>query len=224
MSVIRTLFGTKTNGSIFTPQMLVALVSSGILAWGIGSITINGVTAQALPTKIAVIDVQKVVGQSNYGKASYSKVKQLQDDRLAKARQMDSELSALEGELNKPATTQAQRETLARQISDKRVAMKRFAEDADKEVVEARNRELVTLNARLTPVIESLAKEMALAGVFNKYESGLIYSADAIDITDTVISRFNAASPGQPAPATTRPATQQPASRPQATPQPTRRP
>ena len=36
---------------------------------------------------------------------------------------------------------------------------------------------------------------MGLAAIFNKFESGLVYASDAIDITDTVIKRFNDAAP-----------------------------
>jgi hypothetical protein len=32
---------------------------------------------------------------------------------------------------------------------------------------------------------------MGLAAIFNKFESGLVYASDAIDITDSVIKRFN---------------------------------
>ena len=31
---------------------------------------------------------------------------------------------------------------------------------------------------------------MVLAAIFNKFESGLVYASDAIDITDTVIKKF----------------------------------
>ena len=51
-------------------------------------------------------------------------------------------------------------------------------------------------------MIDSLGKEMGLAAIFNKFESGLVYASDAIDITDTVIKRFNDATASEtPAPA-----------------------
>lgn len=216
--------GRESKYTVINLPALLVLCSVALGAWFLGSITSNGVTAQATPTRIAVVDVQKVVGESNFGKASYAKVKQLQEQRLARARQMDTELRNLELELNKPAVTQANRENLVRQVEEKRVAMKRFAEDADKEVMESRNRELVALNSRLMPVVEALSKEMGLAGVFNKFESGLVYSSDAIDITDALIQRFNAASPAAAAPATQPTTTQPPRTQATPRPQPTRRP
>jgi len=58
---------------------------------------------------------------------------------------------------------------------------------------------LLDLENKIKPVIDAVGKEMGLAAIFNKFESGLVYASDAIDITDTVIKRFNDAS-GTPAP------------------------
>ena len=51
---------------------------------------------------------------------------------------------------------------------------------------------------KIMPVVDQIGKEMGLAAIFNKFESGLIYASDAIDITDVVIKRFNDAQ-GAPA-------------------------
>jgi outer membrane protein len=180
--------------------LLVALVASTHL---------RDATAQGTPNRIAVIDVQKVLTQSNPGKASYLRLKTLQDDRITKGRQMDEEAKRLESDLNtKRATlTAAQFDAMTKQLSDKRTAIKRFAEDADKEIGDARDRELQALEAKIKPVVDGLGKELALAAIFNKFESGLIFAADSIDITNTVIQRFNTTTTTTPVatPATARP-------------------
>ena len=88
---------------------------------------------------------------------------------------------------------------MAKQLSDKKIAMQRFAQDADREVGEARDRALMELEGKIKPVIDQIGKEMGLAAIFNKFESGLVYASDAIDITDTVIQRFNGATAAAPA-------------------------
>jgi Skp family chaperone for outer membrane proteins len=80
---------------------------------------------------------------------------------------------------------------MQKSLSDKKIAMQRFAQDADREVGEARDRELQGLEAKIKPVIDAVGKEMGLAVIFNKFESGLVYASDAIDITDMVVKRFN---------------------------------
>jgi outer membrane protein len=154
--------------------------------------------AQSAPARVAVIDVQKVLANSAAGKASFEKLKKMQDDRIARAKKMDEEISSLDSEINtkKLSLSDDKVTEMTKQLSDKRIAMQRFAQDADREVSEARDRELQALEAKIKPVIDTIGKEMGLAAIFNKFESGLIYASDAIDITDTVVQRFNASTGG----------------------------
>ena len=157
------------------------------------------VFAQNAPARVAVIDVQKVLTQSTSGKAAYEKLRALQEERIAKAKTLDEDAKKLEAEIGtkRLSLSEDKLAEMQKQLADKRIAIQRYAQDADREIGEARDRELQALEARIKPVIDGIGKEMGLAAIFNKFESGLVYAADAIDITDTVIQRFNAA----PAPA-----------------------
>lgn len=172
--------------------LAVVCLTAGILWSSTGE-----ATAQATPSRIGMVDFQKILTESAPGKASVAKLTALQRDRLTKAKQMNDEVQRLEASLNNRALGPAQRNNIEQQLTEKQVAIKRFAEDAEKEIGSARVRELQTLQERLRPVIESMGREMGMAALFDKQESGIIYSNAAIDITNTVIVRFNAA----PAPA-----------------------
>ena len=156
--------------------------------------------AQNTPARVAVVDVQKVLTQSAAGKVAYEKLKKMQEDRLNKAKAMDEEMKKLESDLNTKRISLAEDKLaeMSKQLADKKIAMQRFAQDADREIGEARDRELQALQVKIEPVIDALGKEMGLALIFNKFESGLVYASDAVEITDTVIQRFNAAA-GAPA-------------------------
>jgi outer membrane protein len=149
--------------------------------------------AQNAPARVAVIDVQKVLTQSTAGKSAYEKLKKMQEDRIEKAKSMDEELRKLDADIasKKLSLSEDKLTEMQKQLADKRIAMQRFAQDADREIGEARDRELQALEAKIKPVIDALGKEMGLAAIFNKFESGLVYASDAIDVTDTVIKRFN---------------------------------
>jgi len=149
--------------------------------------------AQSAPARVAVIDVNKVLMSSTAGKASYEKLKKLQEERIARAKKMDDEAAGLDKEINEKKLTLSEEKLadLTKQLSDKKIAMQRFAQDADREVGEARDKELQALEAKIKPVIDAVGKEMGLAAIFNKFESGLVYASEAIDITDTVVKRFN---------------------------------
>ena len=153
--------------------------------------------AQNAPARVAVIDVQKVLSQSAAGKAAYEKLKKMLDDRIEKAKQMDEEMRKLDTDIASKRISLCEEKLadLQKQLADKRIAMQRYAQDADREIGEARDRELQALEGKIKPVIDGIGKEMGLAAIFNKFESGLVYASDAIDITDTVIKRFNDAVP-----------------------------
>jgi outer membrane protein len=153
--------------------------------------------AQTTPARVAVIDVQKVLTQSTAGKAAYEKLKKMQDERVEKAKAMDDELRKLDTEIStkRISLSEDKLAELQKQLADKRIAMQRYAQDADREIGEARDRELQALEAKIKPIIDALGKEMGIAVIFNKFESGLVYASDAVDITDTVVKRFNEAVP-----------------------------
>jgi outer membrane protein len=161
----------------------------------------------AAPARVAVIDVQKVLTTSNAGKTAYDRLKKLQDDKMTRAQKMQEDMNALNNDLStkKLSLSEEKLTDLQKQLSDKQVALQRFGQDADKEITEARDKALQELEGKIKPVIDSLGKEMGLAAIFNKFESGLVYASDAIDITDTVIKRFNAATASEaPAAAATK--------------------
>ena len=156
--------------------------------------------AQTTPARLAVIDVNKVLTSSTAGKASYDKLKKMQEERMERAKSMDEELKKLNSDIEtkRLSLSEDKLTEMQKQLADKRINMQRYAQDAEREIGEARDKELMALEAKIKPVIDTIGKEMGLAEIFNKFESGLVYASEAIDITDTVIKRFNDA---QPAPA-----------------------
>lgn len=175
--------------------LLVAAAVSAVV-W---TLAVQPSSAQPVPTRIAVIDVQRVLGQSTAGRAATAKIKQLQESRMSRAKVLDEELRKLTTQLSAAGVTPARRAQLEGQIAEKRIAMQRFAEDADKEIGSTRDRELLALETRIKPIVDGVGKELQLAVIFNKFESGLVYANPSLDITDTVITRFNAAAPAAPA-------------------------
>jgi outer membrane protein len=158
-------------------------------------------SAQNVPARVAVIDVQRVLSSSTAGKVAYERLKKMQEDRVTRAQKMDEEIKSLDNELNtkKASLNEERLAEMTRQLSDKKIAMQRYAQDADREVGDARDKALAELETRIKPVIDSIGKEMGLAAIFNKFESGLVYASEAIDITDSVVKRFDAAQGGAPA-------------------------
>lgn len=151
--------------------------------------------AQAQEVPVAVIDVQRVLTESDPGKESLQKLQVLQEEKIEEGRQLQSELEALQDQISKQRLTLSQEklDALRQQIEDQQVEMKRFQEDAQREIDTARRDALQKLEARVMPIIQKIGEEKGYLLIFQKYQAGLAFAAEETDITDEVIRRFNTA-------------------------------
>jgi outer membrane protein len=155
--------------------------------------------ALALPaaaqTSLAVIDVQRVVTDSDPGKESLQRLRTLQDEKIAEGRTLQTELEGLREQLNKQRLTLSEQKLaeMSGQIEDKTIALQRFEDDAKRSLEEARRTALGRLEEQIMPIINQIGKERGFTLIFNKFQSGLVYADETVDITDDVIRRFNTA-------------------------------
>ncbi len=144
---------------------------------------------------IAVIDIQRVVTDSDAGKEALGKLQQLQEAKIAEGRAIQEQLDALREQLSKQrfTLTEAKVAELSKQIEDRGIEMRRFQDDAQRDLDEARRTALGGLEERILPVIDEVGKENNMTLIFNKFQAGLVYADESVDITDEVIRRFNTA-------------------------------
>ena len=157
------------------------------------------IVAAALPVaaqaNIAVIDVQRVVSESDPGKEVIGKLKAIQDAKIQEGQALQQELATLQEQFSKQRFTVSEQKLaeMNKLMEDKTIAIRRFEDDAKRELDEARRRELGGLEGRILPIINEIGKERGITLIFNKFQSGLVYADETVDITDDVILRFNTA-------------------------------
>lgn len=155
------------------------------------------VMAVAMPavaqSKIAVIDVQRVVTESDPGKEVMQKLRVLSDAKAQEGQGLQQQMATLQDQFNKQRfTVSEQRQAeMSKEIEDMQIALRRFQDDAQRELQEAQRRELGGLEERILPIIDQLGQEQGYILIFNKFQSGLVYADESVDVTDTVITRFN---------------------------------
>jgi len=156
-------------------------------------IALSAALPAAAQINIAVIDVQRVVTESDPGKAALQKLKELQDAKIDEGRALQQELAAMQEQMTKQRFTLSEERLaeLSAQMEDMQIALQRFQDDAERELDESRRRELGGLEGRIIPVINEIGAERGFTLIFNKFQSGLVYADDTVDITDDVILRFN---------------------------------
>ena len=159
--------------------------------------------------KVGVIEVQRIVQESAVGKESLARIQKIQGAKQEDLVKRQNELRDLEKRIQDQGKSLSEEamEKLQKDYQSKALDLKRFQDDAQRELEELQRKELGELERRVLPVIEAVSKELGYSLVFNKYQSGLLHAEAGVDITDAVIQKFNtsiAAAPktdAKPAPA-----------------------
>jgi outer membrane protein len=122
-----------------------------------------------------------------------TRLKKVQDEKVAERKKMTEDLQALQKQLEAQRATlsEAKVADLQKQIEDRGIALRRFDDDAQQQLEEAKRKELGALEKQLMPIIQELGREMKLQLIFNKFQSGLVFADESLDITDQVLRRFN---------------------------------
>jgi len=147
------------------------------------------------PIRIAVIDTEKILLSSQAGKKAVADLKKLQEQRENELRARAQELKDLQTKINDGRLSLAQDKLsdLSKQAEEKDIALRRLQDDANRELTKKRDEMLGQIDDRVMPVINQVGKELGYTLIFRKFESGLIYADDAIDITSVVIQRLDGA-------------------------------
>ena len=155
--------------------------------------------APAGPLKIAVIDTEKILLSSQAGKKALADLKKLQEQREGELRAKAQELKDLQTKISEGRLSLAQDKLaeLSKQYEEKEIALRRQQDDATRELNKKRDEMLAQIDDRVMPVINQVGKDLGYTLIFRKFESGLIYADEAIDITATVIQRLDAANQGK---------------------------
>ena len=157
------------------------------------------VMAMAMPaaaqSKIAVIDVQRVVTESDPGKEVMQKLRVLSDAKAQEGQTLQQNMATLQDQFNKQRFTvsEARQAEMSKEIEDAQISIRRFQDDAQRELQEAQRRELGGLEERILPIINQVGVTEGYTLIFNKFQSGLVYADEAVDVTDRVIQMFNTA-------------------------------
>ncbi len=150
--------------------------------------------------KIGIINPQVVLQNSAKGKEVIERLRSLNMSKQKKYEAMQKEIDALEKETMSPALNQEARDKKTLDLQNKRVEIKRFAEDAQKESMAQQQKEFEKIQGDLMPIIEKIAKGEGFSLVLDLNTAGVTYFEPAIDITEKVVKAYDAQSAAAPAP------------------------
>jgi len=185
----------------FYNQFLSRAAVAGLL--GLALAAAPAAAQQAAPAggtiKIAVIDTEKILLSSVAGKKALADLKKLQEAKENELRTRAQELKDLQTKISEGRLSLAQDKLadLSKQYEEKEIAVRRLQDDATRELNKKRDEMLAQIDERVMPVINQAGKDLGYTLIFRKFESGLIYADEAVDITPVIIQRLDAASQGK---------------------------
>ncbi|HYL06616.1 MAG TPA: OmpH family outer membrane protein [Thermoanaerobaculia bacterium] len=144
--------------------------------------------------RVAVIDTEKILLSSAAGKKAIAELKKIQEAKEAELRGKQQEIKELQDKVAQGRLSLAQDKLaeLAKQLEDKEIALRRLSDDAGRELNKKKDDLLGSIDEKVMPVINQIGREQGYTMIFRKFESGLIYADDAIDITASVVQRLDA--------------------------------
>ncbi|MFQ5525390.1 MAG: OmpH family outer membrane protein [Thermoanaerobaculia bacterium] len=154
------------------------------------------VSAQVAPgPKVAVINVVQLLEESQPGKKGIEDLKALQKAKADERDAMQAEAKELQEKISQGqfSLSEDKLAELQRQLEQKTIDLRRFNDDANRELQDKQTAMLQQIQNLVMPIIEAVGREGGYTMIFNKFESGLVYANETIDITSQVMERLNAA-------------------------------
>jgi len=166
---------------------------------------------QASPSalRVGIVDLDRALKESTSGKQALATLKQfrdkvvkeindkkrLKDTRETTLRDLQTELTSQSMVLSDTAKRDKE-ETYRRQVRDLRKFIddsNRFIEESERELRE-REAELTSRLLRdLLEIVRAVGREESFTIIFERNDRVLLYVADAIDLTEKIIKRFDTA-------------------------------
>jgi Skp family chaperone for outer membrane proteins len=145
--------------------------------------------------KIAVINTEQILTESETGKKALADLKKLQEAKEGELKARQDEIKTLQTKAQEGRLSLAEDKLreLEKQLEDKVISARRLQDDATRELNKRRDEVLASIDAKVMPIINQLGAEGGYTVIFRKFESGLIFVDESVDITQQVIQRLDGA-------------------------------
>ena len=168
-------------------------VHKAFVLLGLAAILVWGTAAQDEGVKIGVVDIDQAISSTTEGKAAREEFARKQRDAEAKVQPMIEKYQALEEDLKQKKFV----------LSDEALFQKQLDLAQMRNEIETKMKELEgqlqldqkrlegPLTKKLVEVIESVGKDSGFTMIMRRGSPGLLYTREALDITDLIIKKYN---------------------------------
>jgi outer membrane protein len=163
-------------------------------------------TTSAQATKIAVVDLQRAINETEDGRKAKDRLKKLFESRQQGLDKKQTELKKLKDELDQQKNVlsrdalEAKVESYQKQL----VELQQVYVDYQRELAEKEGELTKSIVERMERILRRIGQTDGYSLIIERGESGVIYVPTNLDLTDVLIQRYNAgegvdAAAGKPA-------------------------
>src|SRR5712672_3481344 len=161
-----------------------------VIAFLLASTTLAA-AARAQPLKLAYVDVQRAIQETDEGKAARNRLKSEFDQRRSQIDKKSADLEKMQQEYEKQAPVlsddakRKKQEEFQKALIDARKSAGDLQEDMNRQEQQA----MANILQRLQQVVAAIAERESINFVMDK--GGLLFAPSAADITNEVVRRYN---------------------------------
>jgi outer membrane protein len=149
--------------------------------------------AGAQEIKIGIVDVEQALVATDEGKAAREEISRKQREARAQLEPMMEQRNALAEELKGKKYVLSDDALFQKQVqlAELENKIKSKIEELDGQLKIEQGKVIAPLETKLRSIIEAIGKEQGFSLILQRNNPYLMYSREALDITDMVVARFN---------------------------------
>ena len=171
-------------------------VNKAIVLLGLASVLLWGTAAQDEPIKIGIVDIDQAISSTEEGKAAREEFARKQREAEAELQPMYERYKALEDELKAKKFVLSDEALFQKQLdlAEMRNQIQNKMKELEGQLKVDQKRLEGPLTAKLINIIEDIGKGRGFTMILRRGTPGVLYTREALDITDIVIEKYNAKS------------------------------
>ncbi len=168
-------------------------VHKAVLLMALAALLVWGTAATDAPLKIGVVDIDQAISSTDEGKAAREEFARKQRDAEAKVQPMIERFKALEDEFKAKKFVLSDEALFQKQLDlvEMRNQIQSKLKELEGQLKVNQKRLEGPLTAKLVSIIEEVGKSNNYTMIIRRGAPGVLYTREALDLTDLVIERYN---------------------------------
>jgi len=166
-------------------KLLLAGGLALLLAWTTG--------AQDEPIKVGIVDLSQAINATEEGKAAREELNRKQRDAQQQVQPLVDQHKTLEEEIKNKRYVLSDEALFAKQadLLELRNKIESKLKELEGQLKIDKGRLEAPLMTKLQEIVQEIGKEQGFTIIMDRSTPGLVYTREALDITDSVTARFN---------------------------------